>query len=75
MNTPEEDDDDDNGRPPPMDFGSGVTGRFHAWAPDRSIESNRVRYEGIVDIEKVGMSFNHPRPDTGARCGGFGVEA
>jgi hypothetical protein len=72
MNTPEDDDDDDAGRPPPMDFGSGVTGRFHGWMPDRSIEAIRARYEGLADIDKVGMSFNHPRKDGGnGRCGGF----
>lgn len=54
-----------------MDFGSGVTGRFYSWAPDRSIPSNAARYAGLPDIEKAGMSFNHPRQDTGARCGGY----
>lgn len=66
MNTAEDDD-----KPGRIDFGSGVSGRFHGWRPDRSIESNRVRYEGVPDIEKVGMSLNHARVDDSTqRCGG-----
>lgn len=67
-----DDDDDDGSLGGLMDFGSGVTGRFYGWAPDRTIESNRVRYAGIADIEKAVMSFNHSPPDdAGKRCGGF----
>jgi len=63
---------EDDDEPGQMDFGSGVSGRFHGWAPDRSIEGNRIRYEGVPDIEKVGMSFNHPRvDDPNQQCGGF----
>lgn len=57
-------------RPPDLDLGLGVLGWFHSWAPDRTIESNRVRYEGMADIEKVGMKLEHDKPDGSGRHAG-----
>ena len=65
------DDDEGNdwpGRPPLMDFGSGVTGRFSGWHPDRGLNP---QYAHLADVERAGMSFSHPRPDDLSRCGGF----
>lgn len=45
-----------------IDFGDGVVGRWCSWKPDRSIESNRVRYDGIADVEHFGMSLEHLTP-------------
>jgi hypothetical protein len=56
---------------PVMDFGSGVSGQFFSWAPDRSIPANAQRYATLPDIERCGMSFEHRRPDSGDSCGGF----
>lgn len=59
----------DEEEPGLIDFGSGVSGRFHGWSPDRALNP---QYAAIADIEKVGMSFNHNRPDDpNQRCGGF----
>lgn len=53
-----------------LDLGDGHTLRFHQWAPDRTIEANRIRYEGIPDVEKSGASVAHCRPDDGTPCHG-----
>jgi hypothetical protein len=67
------DDGDDEPRDGLIDFGSGVTGRFYGWHPDRTIQDPAwlERFGHLPDVEKHGMSFNHARPDNGARCGGY----
>lgn len=38
----------------PLDLGSGFFLRFTAWAPDRTIRENRVRYAFVPDVDKIG---------------------
>jgi hypothetical protein len=46
--------------PGELDLGNGVTARFTRWAPNRSIEANRLRYEGLPDVDPWGLILNHP---------------
>lgn len=52
-----------------IDFGNGCVGYWLGWSPDRDIESNRVRYEGIADLEKCSLVLDHAKPD-GSLCQG-----
>lgn len=52
-----------------LDLGDDHTLCFVSWAPDRNIEANRVRYEGMPDIERVGAIVSHKKPD-GSDCEG-----
>lgn len=45
-----------------IDFGDGVTGYYLRWAPDRNIESNRLRYEGVEDVERFSLVLEHLTP-------------
>ncbi len=50
-----------------LDLGDGHWLSFIKWSPDRTIEANRVRYEGIPDIPKLGATVTHlqPKNETG----------
>lgn len=43
-----------------IDLGHGHDLRFTSWAPDRNIEANRMRYEGVPDVERWGAIVSHP---------------
>jgi len=53
-----------------LDLGDGHWLKWFRWAPDRSIESNALRYAGVPDCEKFGASVPHRRVD-GSLCDGF----
>ncbi len=42
-----------------IDLGDGITGEFTRWAPDRSCNP---QYDGISDIEKLGLILTHKTP-------------
>lgn len=46
-----------------IDFGSGVTGYWLGWSPDRNIPSNAERYAGIADLPKCSLVLEHKMPD------------
>lgn len=52
-----------------LDLGDSHWLRYTSWAPDRTIEANRVRYDGIPDIEYCGALVPHRKAD-GAICMG-----
>lgn len=55
-----------------LDLGSGVTLTWTQWSPDRTIESNRARYEGVPDVARIGFIIEHPNGQMpGGRCQGF----
>jgi len=49
----------------PLDLGAGYVARYYRWAPDRSIEANRVRYEGVPDAERAGIILTCPHGNEG----------
>lgn len=51
--------------PDPLDFGSGVTGRFYRWEPDRDLNP---QYADVPDVEHWGLMLTHDRPDGAGRC-------
>jgi hypothetical protein len=53
-----------------IDLGDGHFGRYVGWAPDRALNP---QYEGIADIERVGMTIYHPAPGKteSGHCAGF----
>jgi hypothetical protein len=53
-----------------LDLGHGHTLRYMGWAPDRTIEANRVRFEGYPDVERWGAILAHTDP-TGRPCEGM----
>lgn len=53
-----------------IDFGNGCVGYWLGWSPNRTIESNRVRYEGIADLPRSSLILEHKRPD-GTPCEGL----
>lgn len=50
-----------------VDFGSGHTGEFVQWAPDRELNP---QYAGIPDVTRYGMTIYHTNP-AGEPCAGF----
>lgn len=42
-----------------VDLGHEHYLRYLAWSPDRTIEANRIRYEGIPDEERFGAIIRH----------------
>lgn len=52
-----------------LDLGDGHTLKFMRWAPDRDIPANAERYKGVPDIEKLGATIAHKKPD-GSDCMG-----
>lgn len=51
--------------PEPLDFGSGVTGRFTCWEPDRELNP---QYTDTPDVEHWGLIWTHTRPDGNGTC-------
>lgn len=43
-----------------LDFGSGYTGRWIGWSPDREIPENAERYKDVPDIEKCLLQIACP---------------
>lgn len=43
-----------------IDLGSGFSMSYFGWAPDRTIEANRIRYENIPDVERLGIIVKCP---------------
>jgi hypothetical protein len=54
-----------------IDLGSNHWLKFFGWSPDRLIESDRVRYEGIADVARVGALVLHLSPVDHTECSGF----
>lgn len=48
------------------DIGHGVFLTWFVWAPDRELNP---QYDGVPDIDPMGVTVWHKRPD-GAQCGG-----
>lgn len=48
-----------------LDFGSGYSGRFIGWHPDRSIPANAERYEGLGDVDRAMLLLTCPHGDGG----------
>lgn len=46
-----------------LDLGSGYSLRWLAWSPERDIEANRVRYEGVEDVERYGAIIVCPHTE------------
>jgi hypothetical protein len=44
----------------PIDFGSGVIGRWTRWAPDRTLNQP---FADLPDIERLGLILQHQMPD------------
>lgn len=57
-----------------LDFGSGYSGRWLGWSPDRDIPSNAERYAGIADIEKAMLLITCPHGDGGIHVDVPGVK-
>lgn len=51
--------------PDPLDFGSGVTGRFACWAPDRDLNPGLAH---LPDVDRYALIWQHPRPDGDGTC-------
>jgi len=43
-----------------LDFGSGFTGRWASWSPDRELNP---QYEGFADLEKASLILTCPHGD------------
>lgn len=54
--------------PDPLDFGSGVTGRFVSWSPDRDLNPGVAH---LSDVDRYGLIHRHPRPDGQGMCHSF----
>lgn len=52
----------------PLDFGSGVTGRFTVWAPDRELNPGLADQP---DVDPYGLIITHPLPGGDVCCGGI----
>lgn len=50
-----------------IDLGSGHTGHYVGWAPDRELNT---QYDGIPDVERYGLEIFHINP-AGQDCVGF----
>lgn len=48
-----------------LDFGSGYTGRWVGWSPDRSIPANAERYKNFPDLEKAMLMITCPHGEGG----------
>lgn len=54
---------------PDLDLGDEHSLKFFSWKPDRTIEANRIRYDGVPDVPKAGAIVRH-RSRLGEVCEG-----
>lgn len=57
-----------------LDFGSGYTGRWLGWHPDRAIPANAERFSGVPDIERCCLLLSCPHGDGGIHVDAPGVK-